>query len=291
MFSATYKATLKNLARAALLWIMALLVIGVVIERTSSANYGTVIVENNEIVAEYTDLDPEFPFDFQLYVQALRNNFGGLSVYATPLFGIISVMLVLSRDYKDNFFEIDTSGGVRASTYFFGRLAAILTVNIAVGLITNLFYNHLYCITRDIMGDLSMSLWGYISETTVRVLRLYFLGMLPGVLFYIGLTYMAGSLLKSGFLGSLVSSSYVIFLYASGRTNISFKMSTLYNFMDPHAHGFYAYWGYYDTEWFTDKALRNPWSAEELILHTSIIAGVGIIGFLVSYFCIKKRTI
>ena len=291
MFLATYKATLKNLVRAALLWVIALLVVGVAIERTSSPNYGAVIVENNQIVAEYTDLDPEFEFDFHGYVQALRNNFAGLSIYAIPLFAVISVMLVLSRDYKDNFFEIDKAGGVRSGTYFLGRLAAILTVNIAVGLTINLFYNHLYCITRDIMGDLAMSSWSYICETNVRVLRLYFLGMLPGVIFYTGLTYMAGSLLKSGFLGSLIGSSWFMFLYAAMKNNISVKLTKTYQFLDPHAHEFYAYWGYYDTEWFTDKALRNPWSTEELILHTAIIAGAGIFGFVVSYFCVKKRTV
>ena len=290
MFSATYKATLKNLIRAALLWVMVMLIFAVATARVTSVNYTRAIVENGKILKTVTDLEEEFHIDYHGYVQALRNNFATMSVYAYPLFAIVSVMLVLSRDFKDNFFEIERAGGVRASTYFFGRLSAVLTVNIIVGVVTSLFHSHFYCITRDVMGNLDMSLWSYVSETTVRVLRLFFCGHLPGVIFYIGLTYMAGCLLKNGFLGSLVGSSWFMFLYAAMKNNINVKLTKTYQFLSPHASGFYLYWGYYDTEFFVSEYI-SLWSTEELILHTAVTVGVGIIGFAVSYFCIKKRNV
>lgn len=290
MFFATYKATIKNLIRAALLWILLLLVLAVVVSRVSSVSYSHSIVEGDKIVNILYDTDPEFQFDYHGYVQALRNNFSTISIYAIPLFAVITVLLVLSRDYKDSFFEIEKAGGVSAGTYFLGRLAAILTVNIAAGLFVTLFHSHLYCYTRHIASDLAMPMGNFLLETTVRVIRLYFLGMLPGILFYLGITYMAGSLLKSGFFGTLVSSSWILFIYTASR-NVKLRLSPAYEFLDPHTYGFYGYWGYYDTEWFTDKALRNPWSAGELIMHTALIAGVGIIGFTVAYFSTKKRTI
>lgn len=289
MFSATYKTTLKNLLRAALLWIMVILVFSVVAERVTSVNYMRAIVENGRIVKNVTDLEEEFHIDYHGYVQALRNNFATMSIYAYPLFAIISVMLVLNRDFKDNFFEIERAGGVKAGTYFFGRLAAILTVNIVVGVTMNLLHNHFYCITRDVMGNLGMTPSDYVSETTVRVLRLFFFGHLPGVIFYIGLTYMAGCLLKSAFLGTVVGSSWVLFLYV-GMRNVGFRSSAVYEYLSPHASGFYLYWGYYDTELFTSEYI-SLWSTEQLIIHTSIVAGVGIIAFAVSYICTRQRKI
>ncbi|MBQ8524696.1 MAG: hypothetical protein IJ457_08750 [Clostridia bacterium] len=290
MFFATYRNTLKTLVRSALLWVMFVLLLAVAIYKVSVPNYGMVVVENDIIIREITDLEDEFEMTRGSYVQALRNNFGHLSYYAVPLFSIVSVMLVLSRDCKDSFFEIEKAGGVKPRTYFFGRLAAILTVNIVLVLVAVMFHNHLYCITRDVMGDMSMSLWAYVSETCIRVLRLFFCGMLPGMLFYIGLTYMAGSLFKSGFFGTVVSSSWVLLVYALGRT-AGFRMSTVNDFLDPLNHKFYMYWGYYDTEWFTEKTIHNPWSAETLLVHTALVVGIAVLGFAVSYICIRKRKV
>lgn len=290
MFFATYKATLKNLMRAALLWVMLALFVGVAVHKTCVPNYSQVIVENDRIVAEYTDLQSEFNMDYGAYVQALRNNFGHLSYYAVQLFAIVSVMLVLTRDYSDSFFEIEKAGGVAPSQYFLGRLAAILTVNLLVGLVVVMFHNHLYCITRDVMGDVPMSLGEYLSETNIRVLRLYFCAMLPGVLFYLGVTYVSGCLLKSGFLGTVISTSWVIGVFALGRT-AGFRMKTLNDFLDPFTYKIYLYWGYFDTEWFTEKNIHNPWTNGELILHTGLSVGICIICLAVSYACIKKRKV
>ena len=46
MFFATYKSTLKNLVRAALLWAMVILMLGVAVERVVNVNYTKAIVEN-----------------------------------------------------------------------------------------------------------------------------------------------------------------------------------------------------------------------------------------------------
>ena len=290
MFLTTYKASLKNLLRSALLWAMLILMLGVAIEKVATVNYTKAIVEDWVLIDTVTDLDEEFHIDYGGYVQALRHHASILAMYAAPLFAIVSVILVLSRDYKDNFFEIEKAGGVSALSYFFGRLCAVLTVNVAATLAVNIVYSQLYCFTRDVMGNLSMSFWEYLSETLVRNLRLYFLAMLPGIIFYIGLTYMVGCLFKSGFLGSLVSTSHLLMIYVIFRSP-KYRLTEVYEYVVPSCDNFFLYWGYYDTEWFTNKELHNPWSAEQLIMHTAIIAGIGIIGFAVSYICIRRRKI
>ena len=296
MFFATYKATLKTLLRAALLWMVAALVLGVVIECGLRIGHSRTLVENGKIVGHVMDNEPEFReyMDHNFYVQTVMNSqYAWLMPYAMPAFAVLSTMLVLSRDHKDNFFEIEKSSGVKTSSYFFGRFAALLTVNSAVCLIAGFTGLHTYFFSRGGPPDFFSSLWEYLSESTVRVLRVFCCAQLLTILFFIGITYMIGSLLRSGFAGGVIGFAHVLLTYGAG-TFFRMRLPEYYlNYLTPRSMNHYIYWGLYNSELFdvTHLTIGNPFSVTDVLICTGYLLGVSLLFFTVSFICTKRRSI
>lgn len=293
MFFATYKATLKTLLRAALFWMAVLLVLGIVIECGIRVNYGRALVENNKIVGHLVDTDPEFReyMTYDVYIQTVQNSQSAwLMIYAMPAFAVLSTMLMLTRDYKDNFFEIEKSSGVKTVNYFFGRFAALLTVNLSVCLICGFTGLHTYFFTRGGPPDCFVSLLEYFSESTVRVLRVFCCAQILTILFFIGITYVAGSLLRSGFAGGVIGFAAVLFNYLT-RTSLRTKMPNEYiDYLTPYSVNHYAYWGYYDSETF-NNIMVNPFDGSDILICTCWLLGISLVFFTVSFICTKRRSI
>ncbi len=288
MFFCIYKTTIKTLFRSMLFWVAFVLVVFVIMKIAVGVNGGYVMVDSNDrIIKDITDLDSEYVLSYDKYIQKIFN-YANIHImcYAVPLFCVVSTMLVLNRDYGDGFYEIEKSGGVKISRYYGGRLIALITVNVIVGLFVSFLSINYYYFSRG--GVESFTLLGYFWDSIPRILRVFFCSSFPGILFYIGLTYMAGNILRSGFAGVTVGCGYVLFVYTSSRSNIDFRMGETYSFINPAPEHLAQYWGFYDTPWF---ASRNPWSNGEMLLHLGSIMGIATLCLIVSFVYNKKRNL
>ena len=85
MFFATYKTTLKTLLRSVLLWIAFVLTIVVVMNACLRTNVWYAVVENDVIVKNVLDTDPEFVLPYDIYIQTYVNCSAGWEMqYAIP---------------------------------------------------------------------------------------------------------------------------------------------------------------------------------------------------------------
>lgn len=287
MFAKSYATTIKNLTRSLLFWIAFAFVIFAVIQRAMSVNYSHYDVNLGELIP---DTDPRYILTYKFYIKKILNAPRvWVMLYAVPVFSVISTVLVLTRDYSDGFYEIEKAGGIKTSSYFFGRLSALVSVNLVTSLLALFVPFHLYYFTRGGIDEFT-TLWSYIGDSAVRLLRPYIFAVIPGIMVYIGLTYMFGSLFKSGFVGAVAGLGYTLMTYLFSMP-LQFRMPKIYNnFISPIPWNLYSYWGYYDTEWFTKK-ICNPFTVSQLALCMGILLGTAIFCFTVSYICTRRRKI
>lgn len=291
MFFATYKNTLKTLVRSALLWIVIAMVIFVAMEQAAGERVRqTVLDENFRIVGYISDLDPEYVLTYDKYIQTILNGTKAwVMLYAIPIFCVISTTLVLNRDFGDSFFEIEKARGTKASKYFLGRLTGLLTVSCIVCLFITFLCVHYYYFSRG--GVDSFTLLSYFADSTIRILRVFFCAMLPALLFYIGLTYICGCVIKSGFAGAVIGLGHVLLDYGSKAFLVMRFPEVYHDFISPKPNKLYQYWTFYDTEWFGEKTMRNPFTNGQMLLCTSIIVGAALLYFTVSFICTKRRSV
>ena len=290
MFLATYKTSMKTLLRDLVLWIAICILIGLLIHRAELVAYVQAIVDDNgALLGHITDKDVSFDMSFKAYVQKVFHLRSNMMLYILPLFTILSVASLLSRDMRDNFFEVQKAGGVSARDYFLGRVTALFTLNALIALIGSFLNFHWYFLSRH--GVSFFSAWEYFTDSTVRILRLYALAIIPSLIFFIALPYVLITVTKSSFLGSALSLGYVLFQYEANSI-LRMRLPQVYHdFMNVIPSNMYMYWGWYDTEWFYEKTRHNPFTPGQLILATGIILSLSTLFFIISYFHTKKREI
>lgn len=199
MFFAIYKNTLKTLLRSWSFWI-AFAALAVVTLPT--VWYRPIMAEGFEHLAPTT---LSF-WNYNLHISNLVTAY--FLGYALPIFAVISTVLVLNRDYGDSFYEIEKAAGAKPACYLAGRLCAILSVQMALVLGWGGLLLHAHVIGWG--GVENLSLGAYLVNSTVQMLRYTFACVLPCMGFYIGLTYMVGTLAKSGLIASFGGFGYVI---------------------------------------------------------------------------------
>ena len=138
MFSKTYKSTIKTIVRSPLTWAVAALMIGVAVYYVIIGGYDGYDPSTGE---QFTDRDPRFVLVYYIYIQHFHNTIAReVMLIGVPLFCIIVSGIVLTRDWRDNFYEIEHAGDVKARSYFFGRfLAGINGVFPSCNVITGVF--------------------------------------------------------------------------------------------------------------------------------------------------------
>ena len=288
MLSKTYRTTMKTIFRTPLIWAIVLLMFGIGVIYILSSHYRGVDILTNEIIL---DTDPRFVLLFDRYIHMLVNTMWTepLMMYIVPLLCIIVSGVILTRDWRDSFYEIDNAGDVGALSYFFGRLFAVFTFCTIAALLEELLAFHLYCITRGGLADMAM--WDYVIDSNVRILRMFFIVVIPGILFFIGLTFFVGNLTKSGVAGIIIGSSYVLFEYLA-KTTFQWKMPALYkDYLSPTSKNLYQYWTFFDTEWFNVKFPHNPFSTEQMLLCLGILYLIAVSLAVGSYICVRRRKI
>ena len=275
MFIVTYKTTFKTLFRSITFWLIVSVLTIVAIQGATTGLY-------------LGDGAPNFSLSYKDYVQCVINSLiVKLLMYALPIFAVITVVLVLNRDYGDKFFEIEKAANIKPFAYLSGRLSALITVNFVVLLLSNLLCMYLYLYTRG--GVEGLTAWEVISETFVRVLRVdIFVGM-PSLIFYIGLTYFVGAIFKNGIPAAIVGMGYSLGFYAA-YLMLRFRISEDYfNYFSPIPKKLRQFFHYYDTEWFEDMITRQKTSVAHVAFCISFLVGIAVLCSVVSYIRVRQR--
>lgn len=285
MFIVSYKSTLKNIFRSKSFWLILAIVLIVAIQ---SALTGFHSVYDKELRESISDTDPRYILEYRIYIQWLNNSATLLLHYIIPIFAIVTTALILNRDYGDNFFEIEKSIGIKVSHYIFGRIGAALTLICTVSCVANFLSAHLYVFARG--GVNGMNLSNYIIDSTVRLLRIDVLRIVPCAMFYICLTYMIGALFKNKILAVVSSVVYVIVYYANTFFNV-FKNGVFLNYVSHNPVKLRRYLHYYDTEWFADTIEMLDTSVIDVIICIGILVGFSIMFLCSAFFAICRRDI
>ncbi len=290
MLKTTYVSTLKTLLRSAILWAAVIIVLIMTVRDALSVHYMQVLLDDDyNIIGEVTDYDPRYEMTYTKYLQVMRNS--AIDILLSPLFAVITTMLVLTREHKDSFFEVERAGGTSIKSYFFGRLGAIVTVNVIMGLVSLFTAVFVYSATRHVISRCAFTLLEYLWVTVSRLLLLFFTSSFHGMLFYIALTYAVGQLMKSGFAGAVAGSGYILFLRMC-MYNVHFRMSYVYSLLSPAPDDIYLFWGYIGVDGYLDNIFGyRAWGTLEVLLRTGLVYVVVALLFAVAYFGIKKRRI
>lgn len=277
MFLSVYKSTIKNILRSKSFWIILFIVFIVVVQAAISGQYANDRAE--EYVLSYND-----------YVQMILNTCcATLLMYALPIFTILTVVLVLNRDYGDDFFEIEKAANMSLPTYFMGRLSALLSLNALALIVFHTLCVHLYVFIRN--GVDGLNTIEYLIDSTIRILRIDFCVALPTVVFYLGLALAVGTLFKNGIVSAIVSIGYVIFFY------VSFLMfrwriaPDYFNYFSPIPYNLRRYFHFYDTTEFEGMVNTYDLSIEKALFCIAFLVGIAVLCSVVSYLKIRKRSI
>lgn len=281
MWTKTYLNTLKIIFRSATFWLLfAILIITAV-----SGAIGGFYVGDDEpgMVLSYND-----------YIQVVANSLiSTLAFTALPLFGIVTTVLVLNRDYGDDFFEIDKAAGVPYFRYLTGRLAAIISIAAIATVVSHGLCLHLYLYTRG--GVPYLGKWNYFGDSLVRMLRIDLCVMLPSLVFYITLTYFLGTVLKKGIYAAGASFVYLLCFYVPF-TRFRFLLTseaiqTYFDYFSPLPWKLRNFFHAYDTEWHeaTIEMFGITW--KDALTGLIFLIACGIVFSLISYKRIRKRTV
>jgi len=286
MFVSIYRTTLKNLVRSVLFWLMFALLIGIPFMRAVQGFHGYYSMELGEMIM---DTDPRYILDVRCYVQSIANTCSSTMLYAMPLFAIVSVALILSRDYGDGFYEVERAGGRRPIHFLFGRITTLLTVNFLAFLVVVFFANHWYVFTRG--GVDGMETGTYLWDSTVRILRHAVCLDWPSIVMYICFTYAMGTVFRNGWAAAAVASGYVLLNYLFNR-QLQFRIPKWYGeYLAPAPKKLQYYLHYYDSPWFEQTLESMKTSLSLAIGCLGILLGAAAVYCLISYLRIRCREI
>lgn len=287
MFAKTYRTTMRTIVRSPLTWgaVALLLAIGIYFQfQVHYTRFDPVTLKS------FVDTDPGYGMSFETYIDVVLNTplTVTLMLFTAPALCVIGSGVVLTRDWRDNFFEVDRAGGVSIRKYFLGRYLAVLTFVTAVSLIADLLFFHLFFLIRRRVE--SMSPGQFFIDSTVRQLRVFFTSVFPGLLAFVGVTFFACNLMRSGATGMITGLGYVIFSFAT-KTYLQFRLPAfVLNNLHPVPTNLYIYWAFYGTERF-ENMLINPFLKGGMPTCLLCLYAFSLIFTFASYFCVKKRQI
>ncbi|MBQ3598944.1 MAG: hypothetical protein II987_06725 [Clostridia bacterium] len=277
MLITIYKNTLKTIFRTKTFWLCMFVMLIVAAQGAISGYY-------------VGDDEPGTVLNFNDYIQVISNCcITTLLQYAMPIFSIITVALIINHDYRDNFFEIEKSAGMKPSHYVLGRISALLALNSVIVVLLHFICLYTYLITRGWVKD--MTYIECIADSLPRILRIDAFVAIPCITFYLGIALLFGNVLKSGIATTVFSSSYAIAYYVF---NLIFRHrigETYFNYFSPIPKKLRQYFHFYDTEWFDGLLKSYDLSIEKAIFCLFFLVGIFILGALVSYLITRKRTV
>lgn len=288
MFFATYKTSLKTLIRSSLLVLVILIGFIITMNSAISPNKSVAIIQNGQLVGEILDTDSEFVLQYDMYINQMLNTIRAwLMLYVVPILCVVSSVVILNRDYGDLFFEVEKSNGISPANHLLGRYLATITVDIVVCLIFMFVSFNYYYFSRG--GVYELQLWEYVCDHIIRLLRLFITSALPGILFFCSFTFLAGNMFNSGLISGIFGFSLVLWEYCSV-TNLKIRLPNVYhNYFSTKSPMPYHFWTYYNTKWFNEKTVHNPYNENQILLWSSIILTCAFTCFFISYLYTRKR--
>ncbi len=281
MFYITYKNTLKNILRSGTFWLIFCVLIIVAAQGAVSGYY-------------VGDDEPGVKVSYNDFVEVIANSgISTLALYALPLVAIVTTIIVLSRDYGDDFFEIEKAAGVRHFPYLLGRLSALFTVITVCLVLSHALCLHLYIGTRG--GVPALGIWEYLRESVVRMLRFDFCVILPGLLLYATMTYLLGVFLKKGYATATASCvlllAYYVTLIRFQYRYISNFMNNFFDYFSPIPAKLRLYFQLYDTENYQLGYEILGVTTEGAITGFCFLLGTSVLFSIISYLRIRRRTV
>jgi len=282
----TFRATVKTIIRSPLIWAAMALLFGVGVYFSLIINTGQIDIKTYEMV---WDTDPRFVFSYKMYIQKVLNTLmaAPLMWFSAPAFCVIVTGVLLTRDWRDNFFEIERSAGVKPYQYLLGRFFAVLLFVTLLTLLTAFTAFHTYFLSRGGVSFLTPA--EYFFDSSIRILRAFFMATFPGILIFVSFTFALSSIMKSGLAGTIGGLGLVIFKYLSQGILQNRLPGFYHNYLSPTSANLYRYWSFYDTEWFYEKTEHNPFTTHQMLLCLSCLYLISVICIGVSYLCVKKR--
>lgn len=275
MYRCIYKLTIKNLFRSASFWLLLLVLICTSVQGGLEGFY-------------VGDNSPDMVLVFIDYVESVSNSCTAkLMMHVMPILAIITVTLILNRDYNDLFYEIEKAAGIKPFQYVLGRLSALVSINFLILFIMNLIVLHTYVFTRG--GVDGMKMWQYITDSFVRILRVDTFVALPNLIFYISLTYFAGSLVKNGIGAAMISCAIVLANYYGMLMLWARVPEVIFYYLSPNSLKLRYYFHHYDTEQFNVTIQVLNTSLTDAVICISLLIGLAVVFCAVSYLRIRKR--
>ena len=292
MFLSTYKTTMKNLFRSLIFWMAVAFVIGITVYEMKKGHLSMYSYIYKELIY---DTDPRFFLSMEQYKNLVGNVcIGDVMYYSMPIFTVISTVLVLSRDYGDQFFEIEKAGGVRSWKYIGGRIAALVTVNFAFVIFSCFLGVWMYLITRGGPGGVyKMETGELILDSAKRLIRFIAFMPLPTTLFYISFTYFIGNIFKNGWIGGIVGMSHIIATYLFGyqlRSRLPEKYHDYFCINNADKIRKYLSRCSWDRD-FEGFIRKYGTSFKDAALCFSFVVGLAIIMLIISYIRVRKRSV
>ena len=279
MFAKNYQNTLKTLLRTPTFWLM--LAVLMVMLTYNNAGFLKAAIRSERLL------------DADSYHNLINNiPVAKFMVYPMPLFAVVSTVLILNRDYGDQFFEIEKAYAVRPICYLSSRLSALITVNTALIITLGFLYLHLNVFLHG--GVEGMSVWDYLADSFVRIMRVCWLLCIPSLSAFITLTYAVGTVFKSGVAAMIASSIYVIVFYL-GQLTLHMRYEPIVQvylrYLSPlpralRLHAAMADTGYYKSA----LSMHNDQPIHIVLGFCSLICSIGL-GAGISYFRIRKRNV
>lgn len=287
MFSTTFKTTLKTLFRSVTFYLAVLLLTVVSIYEAFKGGNGYF---DPSIMDMIWDTDPRFIVSRSLFLQNINNACcAEVMMYAMPFFSVISTSVILTRSYADRFYEIEKAGNVKSSTYLFGRLSAVLVVNLIAVTVACLTNHLLYIFTRG--GVDGMTTMQILLESTWRILRWVAVMLLPCILFYISFTYVLGSIFKSGVVGAVGGMAHIVFYYVVNLI-LRHRIAPVYfDYLSPIPRKLRHYLYAFEQEAMpvADNLLQKDTSLGKALICLGVLVGVSVIYVGIAYLRQRRR--
>ena len=277
MLSIIYKTTIKNILRSPTFFMILIILVLVTIQ---GASYGFYVGDDA----------PDMVIQIWDYVECVENACSAkLMMYIIPIFVSFLTVLILKRDYGDSFFEIEKASGISAFKYILGRLLALITVSFTIMFAMNLLLIHRYVFSRG--GVQNMGIVEYIIDSLIRVFFIDVSIALPGIIFYITLTYFIGTLLNSEIAAAVVSVTYALGNYVSFLIFWSDLPTVIFDYFSPTPSKLRRFFRFFGTEWFEASIQNNGTTVTDAVFCILFLTFVSIAFSVIAYLRIRKRTV
>ena len=279
MFIRIYKNTLKTLFRTPTFWLMAAVLLGII------------IYNNGDMLS--SALGSERLHDLDSYHNLINNIVvAKIMIYPMPLFAAVTAVLILNHDYGDMFYEIEKAYNMKPIRYLLGRISALVTVNGILVTALSFLFVHLNVFFHG--GVEGLGMWSYLADSFIRIMRVNLVLCVPSLIAFIAVTYMIGTLFKSGFAAMITSSAYVIAFYFVHLT-LHMKWQPVYQiyfrYFDLMPRALRLYAAMADTSYFELVMSKHNDTALHVILGFCALCVFASLGILISYLRIRKRTV